>query len=127
MTRLACKRCFGVFDAPDNGFDVTFGSECSEHDGMVRLAQAGEPISPTEASQADPPPISVRTDVRCVFCGEKLNSNMAYRGIVGWEKPRSGGGANQIVLRKVMPGRFACDTCISLRRHGINDAQESLL
>lgn len=60
---------------------------------------------------------------RCGFCGETTNprSPNTLRRVSGWERPRSQGGANAIVARKVLD-EWAHDGCV--RAAGSPDAGE---
>lgn len=64
----------------------------------------------------------------CMYCGKDVfpGSRGVYNRVQGWEEPRTQGGANQITLREVVPDTFACDACITRRRHGIADEQETM-
>ena len=53
----------------------------------------------------------------CSTCGEPVRSGRFYREIVGWEKPRDQGGANQITLRHET-GRVRCIECVDLEKIG---------
>lgn len=64
----------------------------------------------------------------CVFCGVKVNPSRAgnYRAIVGWERVRSAGGANAVVMREET-GAYACAVCIGAKRSGVDPrAQRSM-
>lgn len=51
----------------------------------------------------------------CTFCARPIDPDRAatYRRIRGWEKRRSGGGANAITLREET-GEYAHTSCITL-------------
>lgn len=66
----------------------------------------------------------------CFRCGTTIDVTRKgefYRRIQGWEAQRSKGGANQIVLREVIPEMFACRACILKMKHKISADQETLL
>lgn len=65
----------------------------------------------------------------CSMCGEEVTPALTYQRIVGWErkgKSQSRKGGSDIVLREHRD-EFACMTCITRIRSGINTAQESLV
>lgn len=65
--------------------------------------------------------------VTCDFCGNDLDERYAYQKVIGWERSRVAGGANQITLREPQPV-FACDSCIRKLKSGIDPrGQGSLL
>jgi len=66
--------------------------------------------------------------VRCAFCGDPVETDHArtFRGVVGWEQPRSQGGANQITLRRPVE-RWAHWECVDKERRQIAATQGSLL
>lgn len=53
----------------------------------------------------------------CERCHEPLRGARYYREVVGWERPRAQGGANQITLRRTT-GRVRCADCVELERIG---------
>jgi hypothetical protein len=55
----------------------------------------------------------------CTFCGIPVDPSKpgTYREITGWEEVRRQGGANSITLR-VETGRYACASCIALKKSG---------
>lgn len=65
--------------------------------------------------------------VPCEFCGEPVDSEArsTHQKIVGWEKRRSQGGANQIILREPL-FVYAHGTCIDERKLGIHQNQAHL-
>lgn len=65
---------------------------------------------------------------KCELCGEPVDptSRATYQLTMGWVKKRSGGGANDIRLKKTAQ-RFAHDTCVSRASRGISPTQGSLL
>lgn len=62
----------------------------------------------------------------CSFCGTEIDESIAYQRIVGWERKRMQGGANQVTLRETRD-EFACIHCIDKARHGLDPGQGSLL
>lgn len=59
----------------------------------------------------------------CCECGGRLVSGRFYREVIGWDRPRAGGGTNQIVLRSET-GRLRCADCVDMaRRHGQGSLQ----
>lgn len=63
----------------------------------------------------------------CVFCDEpvEVQARSTHQKVTGWEKRRSQGGANQIILREPL-FEYAHATCIDERRHGIHPDQANL-
>lgn len=70
-----------------------------------------------------------RAEAPCAFgCGRSVDLERDHhRRVHGWERTRSQGGANQIILREVEPGTVACEDCIRRGRYGIAQEQASLL
>jgi hypothetical protein len=68
-------------------------------------------------------------ELPCVLCGELLDpaSPGTWYRIQGFERPRRQGGANQIVLREVIPGLMAHDACVALARAKAHPGQGTLL
>lgn len=65
--------------------------------------------------------------IHCLFCSREIASvQQAYRRVVGWEKPRRGGGTNALAVRQPTDV-FACSICIDKLRRGIDPKQASLL
>lgn len=66
-------------------------------------------------------------DSACAFCGQPVvvKSKNTLQKVTGWEKRRSQGGANQIILREVLP-EFAHVDCVEARKLGILPGQEAL-
>lgn len=64
--------------------------------------------------------------VDCFFCGGQVVEGRAFRRVTGWERLRGQGGANQIVLREVVEGKFACVFCVDKLRRGVPVAQRGL-
>ena len=48
-----------------------------------------------------------------------------YHRVEGWERYRTGGGANQITLRKVTD-EYMCGNCMKMRQHGVHVDQGKL-
>ena len=65
---------------------------------------------------------------KCDLCGEPIDptSTMTYQLCMGWVKKRSGGGANDVRLKK-WGQRFAHDTCVDREARGVSSRQENLL
>jgi hypothetical protein len=55
--------------------------------------------------------------LRCVDCDEEVRPGAFYREVIGWEKPRADGGANQITLR-TETGRVRCSGCVESAKLG---------
>jgi hypothetical protein len=70
--------------------------------------------------------------LRCLDCNDLVDPQRVgiYRQVIGWEKVRTGGGANAIVLRKET-GDLLCGGCGERRklhdRMGIQPGQETLI
>jgi hypothetical protein len=70
--------------------------------------------------------------LNCADCGIVVDPTKsgAFREVVGWEKVRMHGGANQIVLRRET-GKLLCNGCGEVRkinaRRGITEGQTSLI
>lgn len=66
-------------------------------------------------------------DIPCEFCGLPVNpkSRLTLQKVAGWEKKRSQGGANQIILREPLPN-YAHASCIDERKQGIHPEQALL-
>lgn len=65
--------------------------------------------------------------VPCAFCQEPVDpqAKSTHQKVMGWEKRRSQGGANQIILREPL-FEYAHATCIDERKLGIHQKQASL-
>ena len=64
--------------------------------------------------------------VRCVLGDHLAEEATCLRKVMGFEKPRREGGANQIVLRQQLD-EWACWECVMKRRQGINQMQDGML
>jgi len=66
--------------------------------------------------------------VPCTFCEREIDpeSRMTYRKVIGWERPREGGGTNALTLREPTEV-FACWICIEKLRLGIPVEQQALI
>jgi hypothetical protein len=70
--------------------------------------------------------------MRCCDCDAIVDPTKTgvFREVIGWEKVRMHGGANQIVLRRET-GKLMCSGCGEVRklnaRRGISAGQTSLL
>lgn len=68
--------------------------------------------------------------VACTFCEAEVDDAVAYRRILGWERKAPGDtsrkGGSDITLRE-HGDEFACSSCITRLRSGLNVAQESLV
>jgi len=54
---------------------------------------------------------------RCCLCEREIGpAETMFRRVTGWEKIRSGGGANAIVLRETVDAEVACSACILVRK-----------
>ena len=49
-----------------------------------------------------------------------------YHEVIGWEKPRRGGGTNALALRR-LTGKVACSGCISRKKSKISPGQQTLV
>jgi len=57
----------------------------------------------------------------------ELHSSSSTRyEVTGWEHPRQQGGTNALELRE-RTGRFMCNACMHLAKHGIDKNQGTLL
>lgn len=61
----------------------------------------------------------------CSFCGEEYPETSMYQRVSGWERPRKQGGTNHIHERET-EDRYACRTCIELRKLGVHAQQGGL-
>jgi len=63
----------------------------------------------------------------CHKCGRPLDSKIEtiWNKVVGWEKPREGGGTNHIALRTPQD-EYCCNGCMTLMLDGLDPGQESL-
>jgi hypothetical protein len=63
----------------------------------------------------------------CSFCGESVEpgARTTLQKVAGWEKKRSQGGANQIILRESLP-EYAHNVCVEERKLGIHPNQAHL-
>lgn len=61
----------------------------------------------------------------CWRCGRPVDPTTvgAYREVIGWERVRSGGGANSIVMRSET-GRVGCPACIMSMKSGLHRDQD---
>lgn len=66
-------------------------------------------------------------ELPCAFCGEPVNpkAKSTHQKVMGWERKRSQGGANQIILREPLP-EFAHRDCIDIAKMGIHQSQGNL-
>ena len=66
--------------------------------------------------------------VPCTFCEREIDpeSRMTYRKVIGWERPREGGGTNALTLREPTQV-FACSSCIEKLKLGIPIGQPTLI
>lgn len=66
-------------------------------------------------------------EILCEFCGDPINpkARSTYQKVTGWEKKRSQGGANQIILREPQAA-FAHASCVDERKLGIHQNQTAL-
>jgi hypothetical protein len=65
--------------------------------------------------------------VVCSLCGEDVEpgARTTMQKVTGWEKKRRQGGANQIILRELLP-EFAHSSCVEERKLGIHHNQALL-
>ena len=64
--------------------------------------------------------------VRCEIGDHMADIKSCLPRISGYEKPREGGGANQIVLRE-QTGTYACWECVEKKKAHIDAGQGTLL
>lgn len=66
-------------------------------------------------------------EVPCAFCDEPVDpqARSTHQRVTGWEKRRTQGGANQIILREPLL-EFAHATCIDERKLGVIPNQANL-
>ncbi|KKL88663.1 hypothetical protein LCGC14_1922440 [marine sediment metagenome] len=62
--------------------------------------------------------------ILCAFCDEPVvpNDRFTLQKVTGWEKKRRQGGANQIILREILP-EYAHNVCVDDRRRGVVQGQ----
>lgn len=65
---------------------------------------------------------------QCVFCDDEIvvTNNRHYQRVIGWERQRSAGGTNHIVLRTPIEV-YACVECVDKLKSGISIGQQSLM
>lgn len=64
---------------------------------------------------------------RCSICGRDMTvAAEVYHEVIGWEKPRRGGGTNALALRR-LTGKVACSGCISRKKSKISPGQQTLV
>lgn len=69
---------------------------------------------------------STLVERRCSLCGKGgIVDDRDYRRVIGWERPRSGGGLHSLALRQTL-GEWAHRECVDLTRSGISVDQESM-
>jgi len=62
---------------------------------------------------------------RCVACGNEVRPGLAWRGVRGFEQPRTAGGHHSLALRRVTDERL-CDPCMAKLKSGVSTAQQTL-
>lgn len=100
--------------------------EWREHrDNLVtyRWVSAEDRARPVESPPDTTKPVGLQR--LCDFCGTNPPDPM-YREVQGFERLRRGGGANQIVGRRVTERRI-CRVCIGKVRAGIPIEQKAML
>ncbi len=62
--------------------------------------------------------------ILCTFCEEPVvpNGAQTLQKVTGWEKKRRQGGANQIILREILP-EYAHAMCADDRKRGVHQDQ----
>ncbi len=66
--------------------------------------------------------------IRCYTCKRKVDPESPHilRQVTGWEKPRTQGGTNHVIDRK-LTGELMCTACAMSVLHGIHPDQGKLL
>ena len=63
--------------------------------------------------------------VHCTICHKTLDITTRHgwsRKVMGWEEGRSGGGANKILNREVIPDSYAHTSCVRFNPRGDQEA-----
>lgn len=64
---------------------------------------------------------------RCDDCGRSYPMNLEHAfQVIGYEKPRKGGGANQIIAGR-RTGKVICASCIVAEKSGLSPGQGKLI
>lgn len=63
--------------------------------------------------------------VHCVLGAHDVAHDSALQRVQGFQKPRKGGGANQIVLRENLD-EYACWECVERAKRGISQDQAEM-
>lgn len=65
--------------------------------------------------------------MNCLFCGARLvvTNSGTWREVVGWVQQRKQGGAHGVHAQSET-GRYACESCMALKRRGIAIQQGAL-
>lgn len=63
---------------------------------------------------------------QCIHCGDYIERGRWYERVVGWDRPRDGGGSNQITLKQGTQ-IYSCIDCIERIKSNIPLGQGSLL
>ena len=67
----------------------------------------------------------MKDPVSCVLGLHQAERSGCLEKVEGFEKPRRGGGANQIVLRSPL-GVYACWECVEMAKKGFSREQEAM-
>lgn len=66
--------------------------------------------------------------LECDYCGDPVDGSSGsgnYKKVEGWVRLRTGGGANEVALRRDLE-MYMHKTCMDLRRQGIHPNQERM-
>lgn len=63
--------------------------------------------------------------MRCCECDTEVTPKEAHHEVVGWEHDRAQGGTNMVSLRK-RTGRVMCNSCMAVKKAGVNPGQATL-
>lgn len=90
-----------------------------------RMAEERGIVADPEPEQAEPEEPTGGV-LRCAICGAEIASvRIAWRKVVGYERPRKQGGTNAIRLRRPVD-EYACEICVTRLRAGVDPAQGTL-
>ena len=64
--------------------------------------------------------------IRCSLCDKHITDGRWFQRVVGWDRPRHGGGSNQIHLKE-HTHVYACVDCIERLKRNVIPGQRSLL
>lgn len=63
----------------------------------------------------------------CMFCHDPIDQARDYQRVEGFERHRSSGGTNHLVLREPVPGVWACTFCVAKLRRGTDPGQMEMV